>query len=67
MTRVCAWCGAPLPPPVDPRWDPNAGSWQVDTGGPDGLVSHGICVECVEKISPPEPTDTSAGSGPVRP
>ncbi len=53
MTRVCAWCGATLPPPVDPRWEPNAGSWGVDAG-PDGLVSHGICGECVAKISPPD-------------
>ena len=66
MTRICAWCDAALPPPVDPRWESNAGSWQVDDG-PDGLVSHGICERCLESISLPEPTGTPSASVPVRP
>jgi hypothetical protein len=46
LTRLCAWCGATLPPhPGD-----------EDEGG---KVSHGICEKCLDAISVPESTDTS--------
>ena len=39
MITICAWCNKEL---------------SADSGQPDGLVSHGICLECQDYFFPPQ-------------